>query len=210
MIICLSGRISKKERLRKRNQRLRKILQPKNAPMVLNELIGCVQYSINESPPANFNAADDFSFKATVTVDEKEHVGFGKSKALAKSNAAEAAVKHLVLKKLSMGSNPISKNSSIASNASDAGEEDEKMEITTEDDDGGFSWSHVASFALHKLFNSWEDPNNKVRISLYKFVYYIQVYSVPLIYESMATVEVLPTSQCHPFVVRWCGTDYNT
>lgn len=74
MNINFSGKINKKERLRRRNQRLRKILQPKNALMVLNELIGSTPYNLSETP----NVYDGTSFKCSVSVDGMEHIGMGK------------------------------------------------------------------------------------------------------------------------------------
>lgn len=112
--------------------------------MVLNELVGSTTYQIIDLGNVN----GDASFKATIIIDNYEHVGLGKSKALAKCNAAEAAIKHLVVKKV---------QSSVT-----APPGTEKMEVDQEDDN--FSWSHIASFALHKLFNSWDEPGIKDKI----------------------------------------------
>lgn len=111
--------------------------------MVLNELVGNTTFNISETP--SFYVGNEAQFKATVTVHDIEHVGYGKSKASAKSSAAEAAIRHLILKKIS--------SSSSAASVDD--DNDVKMESDEQDD--SFSWSHVASFALHKLFNTWEE-----------------------------------------------------
>ncbi|KAF2879447.1 hypothetical protein ILUMI_26727 [Ignelater luminosus] len=154
----VSGKINRKERLRRRNQRLRKILQPKNALMVLNELIGSAPYNMSE----NVDMYEGTLFKCTVLIDGVEHIGMGKSKPAAKTAAAEAALKHMVLSKLknAQALDP----SCIAPPANDnatpeGGEGEVKMEI---DDDnlGGISWSHVACYALHKLLSSWDEGTN--------------------------------------------------
>ncbi|KAK9886180.1 hypothetical protein WA026_015691 [Henosepilachna vigintioctopunctata] len=69
------SKIPKKKKMRRRNQRLIKLLQPKNALMILNEL-------------------------ATVSVEEIPYSGFGRSKVGAKNAAAEVAIKYLIKDKL--------------------------------------------------------------------------------------------------------------
>lgn len=70
-----AGKISKKEKRGRRNQRLRKILQPKNALMVLNELVGGQKYTIVEG---TVGIEHTENFAATVVVDGQEYIGFGK------------------------------------------------------------------------------------------------------------------------------------
>lgn len=71
----------------------------------------------------------------------------GVSKIQAKNAAAEAAIRHFIK----------SKKSEIKH------EEDgnEKMDVTEdESSQTPLPWQHVASFAIYKLFSSWgEDPN---------------------------------------------------
>ncbi|KAF5284369.1 hypothetical protein FQR65_LT13586 [Abscondita terminalis] len=138
------GKVNKKELRRRRNLRLRKILQPKNALMVLNELVGSAPYEVSDLPDP-FNGS---SFQCTVQVEGVDHVGHGKSKPAAKNAAAEAALKHMVLGKL--------KNlQSVETSASQEGDVEVKMEI--EEGTPDLSWSHVACYALHKLLNSWDE-----------------------------------------------------
>lgn len=73
-MIKILGKISKKEKRGRRNQRLRKILQPKNALMVLNEIVGGQKYNVTESP---VTGNDNESFLATVTVEGHEYIGNG-------------------------------------------------------------------------------------------------------------------------------------
>lgn len=141
-----SGKINKRELRRRRNLRLRKMLQPKNALMVLNELVGSTVYDVIEAPDLFSGAI----FKCNVRVDGIDHIGLGKSKPAAKNAAAETALKYLVLSKVnksqcmdSAGLNP------------EGSENEIKMEV--EENSEEISWSHVACYALHKLLSSWDE-----------------------------------------------------
>ncbi|CAG9773552.1 unnamed protein product [Ceutorhynchus assimilis] len=138
-----ANKISRAEKARRRNLKLSKILQPKNAVMILNELIkGCV-YNVEEVPVK----IDVNQFRGTVSFDGLEFAGTGKNKIAAKNSAAETALKHLV------------KNKKIGTLKKEE-EEAEKMEIGEEDGQQVMPWSHIASFAMFKLFSAWgEDPN---------------------------------------------------
>lgn len=74
---CITGKVSKKERMRRRNKKLVKILQPKNAVMVLNEMVGTATYTLSENNDINPYSTDFKSFKASVLVDGIEHYGIG-------------------------------------------------------------------------------------------------------------------------------------
>ncbi|XP_068914515.1 double-stranded RNA-specific editase Adar-like isoform X4 [Tenebrio molitor] len=136
-----TGKISRKERQRRRNLRLSKILQPKNAVMILNELVKSATYTVSDLPlPSEMN-----QYTANVLVDGVSHIGHGRSKMEAKSMAAEAALKYIV------------KNRQFSAFKKE--DCDDKMELG-EDGSPTLPWQHVASFALFKLLNSWgEDPN---------------------------------------------------
>lgn len=58
--------------MRRRNQRLRRLLLPKNALMVLNELVGNTPFNVIEG-----DAASEGNFKCCVVINGKEHVGIG-------------------------------------------------------------------------------------------------------------------------------------
>ncbi|KAG5895894.1 hypothetical protein JTB14_000508 [Gonioctena quinquepunctata] len=137
------GKISKKEKARRRNLTLSKILQPKNAVMILNELVKNTSYTVDELPMK----VDGNTFRATVLYEGSEHVGFGRSKIQAKNSAAETALKHFV------------KTHKLGELNKDE-EGNEKMDVSEEDTQNPLPWQHVVSFALFKLFCSWgEDPN---------------------------------------------------
>lgn len=130
-------KISKAEKVRRRNLKLSKILQPKNAVMILNELVKGCTYTAEELQVK----VDMNQFRGTVSFDGQEFAGTGRTKIGAKNAAAETALKHLV------------KNKQLTSIKRENGEE--KMDIGEEDDTQVMPWSHIASFAMHKLFSTW-------------------------------------------------------
>ncbi|CAH1963078.1 unnamed protein product [Acanthoscelides obtectus] len=144
------AKISKKEKLRRRNLRLSKMLQPKNAVMILNELVRQTAYTVDEMPPGTDRRT---AFKVTVVVDGVEHIGYGHTKNAAKNAAAEMALKYVV------------KNNKLSEVKQD---EDgvEKMEITEDDVNQPLPWQHVASFALFKLFTSWGEDAGAIKNAL--------------------------------------------
>lgn len=99
----------------------------------------------------------------------------GKNKAAAKSAAAEVALKHLILTKLRNVSNKLSANTSTTStlamsessttgmecdgdgdvSMSSIGEADSETGLACPDDED-ISWLPIASFAMYKLFSSWD------------------------------------------------------
>ncbi|KAJ8959032.1 hypothetical protein NQ318_022287 [Aromia moschata] len=137
------NKITKKEKIRRRNIRLSKMLQPKNAVMILNELVKNSSYTVEELP---FKLESN-QFRATVMVEGVEHVGLGRSKIQAKNSAAENALKQLI------------KSNKLSEMKKDD-EGNEKMDVSEDGTQPPLPWQHVASFALFKLFCSWgEDPN---------------------------------------------------
>lgn len=69
----------------------------------------------------------------------------GISKVQAKNAAAETAIRHFIK----------SKQTEIKQE-----EGTEKMDVTEDESQTPLPWQHVASFAIYKLFSSWgEDPN---------------------------------------------------
>lgn len=144
------GKISKAERVRRRNARLSKILQPKNAVMILNELVKGCQYSIDDSSLK----VETNQFKASVQFDGHEFNGTGRTKVGAKNAAAEVALKYLIK----------TKQFKLKQEEDDGEGADEKMEIEETDNNQVLPWSHIASFAMYKLFTSWgEDPTTAIK-----------------------------------------------
>nr|XP_023018647.1 nuclear transcription factor Y subunit beta-like isoform X1 [Leptinotarsa decemlineata] len=142
------GKIAKKERTRRRNVMLTRTLKPKNAVMILNELVKSTTYAVEELP-TKFNGN---SFKATVVYEGSEHVGFGRNKMQAKNAAAETALKHFV------------KSHKLSEVKKDE-EGNENMDLSEEDAQNPLPWQHVVSFALFKLFSSWEQGLSEGTVS---------------------------------------------
>ncbi|KAK9872610.1 hypothetical protein WA026_018745 [Henosepilachna vigintioctopunctata] len=150
-------KLSKYEIQRRRNFRLGKLLQPKNAMIVLNEVVKNVTYTLDDS-----QNVENSLYRATALVDGIEHEGFATTKAAAKNIAAEKALKYLVKhKKLMQAPNPIcSAPNPVCSTPNQAGTE--PMDPTEkEEKDMPLAWQQFASFAVYKLLASWgEDPNS--------------------------------------------------
>lgn len=72
---------------------------------------------------------------------------------MAKTSAAENAVRSMILNKLRITAQapPVAEEENKS--------QDVKMEVTEENQDD-VSWTHIASFAIHKLFSSWGDDGN--------------------------------------------------
>lgn len=108
-------------------------------------------------------------------VDGKVHTGQGLSKPLAKQNAAENALKALLLEKMaqaaikvdsSEGSEPVQEDMNVDGGSTPVVEGSDEMSEsgkpdTPEDD---VPWGSLASFALYKLFTEWQNQGTHVPI----------------------------------------------
>ncbi|XP_019880882.1 double-stranded RNA-specific editase Adar [Aethina tumida] len=140
-----TAKITKKEKQRRRNMKLSKMLQPKNAVMILNELVRTPSFTLTDVPEG---------FQAVVVIDDVEHVGLGRSKNQAKNNAAESAIRYIIKKQ---------KFRSTTQSPNENGEV--KMDVDEAGGETPLPWQHVASLALFKLFTSWnEDVRCEERI----------------------------------------------
>ncbi|XP_017058862.1 uncharacterized protein LOC108099748 [Drosophila ficusphila] len=118
------------------NRMLLKTLIPKDASSVLNELNGVVISNIS------IKRNRDDGFTAHVSVNSKMFQGKGKSKSEAKNAACEQALPDIFIEKMT-------------TKISDEKEKD----LEAED----FPMMTLASFALHKLFESWKLDGAKMR-----------------------------------------------
>lgn len=146
-------KVSNKERRRRQNESLRRLLTPKNALMVLNEILPAEQVaSVSQfkvEPSANnqyYKAPNTHSFCADLTVDGTNYKGYGDNKLMARNAAAEQAIRDLIIKKM----NKVI-NSDSGSNSGDCSTDEEALPMI-----------QLASFALHKLFTEWEYEGHKV------------------------------------------------
>ncbi|XP_050576350.1 double-stranded RNA-specific editase 1-like isoform X3 [Bombus affinis] len=164
-------RINKRLKRLRLNQRLRKTLQPKNAIMVLNEMKPGVQFTFPETQGPMPNSL----YLVHAELDGKTYVGQGLSKPLARQNAAENALKALLLEKMtaasmkaridaeSDGQSVQSMDSSIILKEENNEEGVTSMDTTVDESDE-IPWSSLASFALYKLFLEWHNQGTSVPV----------------------------------------------
>ena len=154
-----SFKVNKVQKRRRLNARFRKLLFPKNAIMVLNELHPGVVFDATEST----NAFSQISYHVKIDIDGEKYTGEGSSKASAKSAAAELAVKGIILKKIAESAkkeNTVEEESKeditdVASgdDMSEKGSSVNGRRVIPEDE---VPWGSLASFALFKLFAEWK------------------------------------------------------
>ncbi|XP_014211949.1 uncharacterized protein DDB_G0285291 isoform X2 [Copidosoma floridanum] len=163
-------KVNKKLKRLRLNQRLRKTLQPKNAIMVLNEMKTGVHFTF----PEQQSSLPSSLFLVHAEIDGKTYVGQGVSKPLARQNAAENALKSLLLEKMTaaaMKASVDAENEGNTNSSQVSGEENENKEggegnnaeIHSEDPNE-IPWSSLASFALYKLFLEWQNQGTVVPV----------------------------------------------
>ncbi|CAL7935214.1 unnamed protein product [Xylocopa violacea] len=164
-------RVNKKLKRLRLNQRLRKTLQPKNAIMVLNEMKPGVQFTFPETQGPMPNSL----YLVHAELDGKTYVGQGLSKPLARQNAAENALKALLLEKMTAASMKAridaesDGQANLSTESSNASKDDNNEESvtpmdTTVDESDEIPWSSLASFALYKLFLEWHNQGTSVPV----------------------------------------------
>ncbi|XP_075978296.1 DISCO Interacting Protein 1 isoform X3 [Anticarsia gemmatalis] len=146
-------KVSNKERRRRQNENLRRLLTPKNALMVLNEMMPNEQVAnqFKVEPAANsqytaYKTMNTHNFCADLTIEGNSYKGYGDNKLMARNAAAEQAIRDLIIKKMNKA-------------VSDTGSTNGGAESPEED---ALPMIQLASFALHKLFAEWEYDGHKV------------------------------------------------
>ncbi|XP_044730179.1 uncharacterized protein LOC123293425 isoform X2 [Chrysoperla carnea] len=136
------NKLSKKERRSRRNKRIGKLVRPKNAIMVLNELCGGASLKFDDIGTQNG------LFGVAVSIDNTRYEAFASSKNGAKQKACENALKGYIASKIK-----------AKQQGNTSAESMETEDSKPEDEDAGddVSWCHLASFALYKLMDSWQD-----------------------------------------------------
>lgn len=124
------------------------MLAPKTALMTLHELFGAHASEFNTLGQMN-------SFSADITLNGKRYIGTGSSKAAAKNDASEKALRDIVIDKLSKF--PAKSDKPIG-----AIDDVEMADAQDKSDDDDVPMVHLASFALYKLFNVWENEGYKI------------------------------------------------
>ncbi|KAL3278648.1 hypothetical protein HHI36_016185 [Cryptolaemus montrouzieri] len=137
-------KLSKYEIQRRRNLKLSKILKPKSAMVILNEVLKNVTYNVED-----YHSDGVYMYRSTVEIDGVQHEGFGLKKGTAKNNCAEKVLKYLVKHKKLVQQNP----------------KDEAMDTSEEPNEGDMplAWQQFASFALYKLFASWGEDVSAIK-----------------------------------------------
>nr|CAD7588971.1 unnamed protein product [Timema genevievae] len=175
-------KVNKRVKRRRQNARLRKILQPKNAIMVLNELVSGVKFSFQE----HSTALKQTTFIFNAEVNGKMYAGQGLSKLVAKQNAAESALKALLLEKIAQASEASTKMETNELEGGGAPVEEKKNppapgtdngDTASECEEGSIAegkpgapedevpWGNLASFALYKLFVEWQQQGTPVPLT---------------------------------------------
>lgn len=151
-----------KERKARQLRRLRKLLTPKNAVVALHELQGpgMSEFTINTNGQET---------TAEIVVNNVRYEATAPNKHLAKARASEKALRDLVIAqmakarqlaetKTTTGNNAAATNN--GNNGSAAGSEDVEMSEMSEADD--VPMLHLASYALYKLFNEWQNEGFEI------------------------------------------------
>ena len=139
------------------NYRLRKVIVPKAPLMVLNEIVGSVNYTFLNTPPIpnSMGTAPIQLFTAQCVVYGDTFTGTGPSKQVAKNICAEHAIQAVVIKK--------SKEAKIKEQTDADGNplKPNQMEDET-------PWAQLASLALFKLFNDWQAQGKEIPSDLWR------------------------------------------
>ncbi|CAB0003979.1 unnamed protein product, partial [Nesidiocoris tenuis] len=161
-------KLPRRIRKRRQNARLKSLLAPKNALMVLHELHPELKMLVSEQ----VSNTNQMSYIVDIEIDGQSFRGIGMSKNAAKQAASESALKAVLLKKIEESNSgaaaaPIKSESAdeempLADAAKSAeGEsadgatngDQPKTRAPPEDD---VPWGSLASFALYKLFSEWQ------------------------------------------------------
>ncbi|XP_023290360.1 interleukin enhancer-binding factor 3 homolog isoform X2 [Orussus abietinus] len=166
-------KVNRKLKRLRMNQRLRKTLQPKNAIMVLNEMKTGVQFTFPETQSSLQNSL----FLVHAEIDGKTYIGQGLSKPLARQNAAENALKCLLLEKMTtaamkarIDAESDGQSNQVSETTETPMKEENQSEVTpmatdvAVDETEEIPWSSLASFALYKLFLEWQNQGTVVPV----------------------------------------------
>ncbi|XP_063703410.1 double-stranded RNA-specific editase 1 [Culicoides brevitarsis] len=154
-----SGKVSAKLRRARANRRLRKLLCPKTAVMALHELRSKdveLDFKVSDNP---ING----QFKAETVYEGKTYVGFGAGKQAARNNVAEKILRDMVIERMKKNPKKSETDGAVKKengNDSADGADIEMADVTNEDEE--VPMTHLASYALHKLFAEWAKEGYEV------------------------------------------------
>lgn len=172
----------------RQNRRLRRLLTPKNALMSLNELSGTTisDYTIHQEDHGfmaevivngvRYQGKGKLMIYFQIVEHSKVSHIFcsikGTSKTGAKNSASEKALRDQIIQKMltipKKTNKPGQKKgdadgaASGASGNGNAGEGDGDVEMTEENDEAEIPMVHLASYALYKLFNEWQQDGFQI------------------------------------------------
>lgn len=166
-----------KERKARQLRRLRKLLTPKNAVVALHELQGpgMGEFVINTNGQET---------TAEIVVNNVRYEATAPNKHLAKARASEKALRDLVIAQMSKAKLPEPKptNGSSDNNETAASEDVDMADVSDNDD---VPMLHLASYALYKLFNEWQNEG----------------FEIPAIKPAKAPVKLTPAG-VHPLAPK--------
>ncbi|XP_062539736.1 double-stranded RNA-specific editase B2-like isoform X2 [Armigeres subalbatus] len=148
-----------KERKARQLRRLRKLLTPKNAVVALHELQGpgMSEFTINTNGQET---------TAEIVVNNVRYEATAPNKHLAKARASEKALRDLVIAQMAKARQNAETKATTPSatnngnNGSAAGSDDVEMAELPETDE--VPMLHLASYALYKLFNEWQNEGFEI------------------------------------------------
>ncbi|RVE52866.1 hypothetical protein evm_002523 [Chilo suppressalis] len=165
-------KISNREKRRRQNNHLRRLITPKNALMVLNEMLPpeqlastLQQFTVEPADGVNqYYKSQKSSFCADLTLDGVNYKGYGENKIMARNAAAEQAIRDIIIKRMQKSiTHDASSNADEGSSQAGAGAEGE-AEGEKEKEEDPLPMIQLASYALHKLFSEWEYEGHKVSV----------------------------------------------
>lgn len=142
-----------KERKARQLRRLRKLLTPKNAVVALHELQGpgMGEFVINTNGQET---------TAEIVVNNVRYEATAANKHLAKARASEKALRDLVIAQMSKAKLPEAKPTNGNSDTTATATDDVDMADVSDNDD--VPMLHLASYALYKLFNEWQNEGFEI------------------------------------------------
>jgi len=152
------GKVSAKQRRARANRRLRKLLCPKTAVMALHELR-------NKDVELDFKVSDspiNGQFKAETVFEGKLYTGFGAGKQAARNHVAEKILRDMVIERMKKNPKKEPKEPKKEGEEADKSQDNPDVEMTDANEEEEVPMTHLASYALHKLFAEWAKDGYEV------------------------------------------------
>ncbi|XP_063225449.1 double-stranded RNA-specific editase 1 [Bacillus rossius redtenbacheri] len=152
-------KVSKAVMRRRQNARLRKMLQPKSALVVLTEVVPGAKFNFLE----HINALGQVTYQANVEIEGKVYSGQSLNKTVAKQIASENALKAVLLDMISKSPVKMEQSGSEKGDENNDGSDgEENKEKSTDIPEDEVPWRSLTSFAIYKLFLEWQSDGTVV------------------------------------------------